>query len=121
MAFPATYNVLYYRGDTYEFVIQPKNSDGTAFNLTDYPSASATFTIASRVAGVDTFVLNGTASVNSSDSYITCTISNTQGSNLAQGTSYVYDVQIKSTGSVNTFTLIAGTLTATNDISGRVT
>ena len=121
MAFPATYNVLYYRGDTYEFVIQPKNSDGTAFNLTDYPSASATFTIASRTAGVDTFVLNGGVSINSADSYITCTISNTQGSNLVQGTSYVYDVQIKSTDAVNTFTLLAGTLTVTNDISGSIT
>ena len=33
MAFPGTYNFNYYRGDTNEFVISPKNSDGTTFQL----------------------------------------------------------------------------------------
>jgi hypothetical protein len=119
MGFPATFNILYYRGDTYEFVIQPKNADGTAFNLTDYPSASAKFTVASRAGAIDTFVFNGDVSVNSQNSYITCTISSEDGGSLTQGTSYVYDVQIRS--ALNTFTLIAGGLSVTNDISGRVT
>ena len=65
MGFPATFNILYYRGDTYEFVIQPKNADGTAFNLTDYPSASAKFTVASRAGAIDTFVFNGDVDENS--------------------------------------------------------
>lgn len=119
MGFPATFNILYYRGDTYEFVIQPKNADGTAFDLTDYPTASAKFTVASRTGGNDTFVFNGDVSVNDESSYITCTISSEDGQSLVQGTSYVYDVQIKS--ALNTFTLIAGGLSVTNDISGRVT
>jgi hypothetical protein len=36
MAFPATYNFSYYRGDTNQFVIRPKNSDGSAFDLDGY-------------------------------------------------------------------------------------
>jgi hypothetical protein len=110
MGFPATFNILYYRGDTYEFVIQPKNADGTAFNLTNYPSASSKFTVASRAGATDTFVFNGD---------VACTISSENGQSLVQGTSYVYDVQIRSASS--TFTLVAGGLSVTNDISGRVT
>lgn len=119
MAFPATYNFLYYRGDTLEFVVQPKNADGTAFDLTPYVSASATFTVASRSSGTDTFVFNGDVTINSGESYITCSITPTNGANLSQGTSYVYDVEIKNDD--NVFTLLAGTITVTNDISGRVT
>ena len=36
MAFPGTYNFSYYKGDTSEFVIRPKNSDGSSFDLTGY-------------------------------------------------------------------------------------
>ena len=36
MAFPGTYNFSYYKGDTNEFVIRPKNSSGSAFDLTGY-------------------------------------------------------------------------------------
>lgn len=119
MAFPATYNFSYYRGDSFEFVIQPKNSDGTAFDLSEYVSASSTFTIASRSGGVDTFVFNGNVVINSSESYISCSIPATSGANLVQGTSYVYDVQIKNTNYV--YTLLSGSITVTNDISGRIT
>lgn len=119
MAFPATYNFSYYRGDSFQFVIQPKNADGTEFDLSEYVSASATFTVASRSGGTDTFEFNGTVNVNSSENYITCTIDPTDGATLIQGTSYVYDVQIKNTNYV--YTLLSGTITVTNDISGRIT
>lgn len=33
MAFPATYNISYYAGDTYQFVIKPKNSNGSSFSM----------------------------------------------------------------------------------------
>ena len=33
MAFPATYNISYYAGDTYQFVIRPKNSNGSSFSM----------------------------------------------------------------------------------------
>jgi len=37
MAFPATYNISYYKRDTYQFVIKPKNYDNSAFSM---PSSS---------------------------------------------------------------------------------
>jgi len=36
MAFPGTFNFSYYRGDTNQFVIRPKNASGSAFDLTGY-------------------------------------------------------------------------------------
>jgi len=36
MAFPAVFNISYYRGDTYEFRIYPKDANGNAFPLTGY-------------------------------------------------------------------------------------
>lgn len=119
MAFPATYNFSYYRGDSFEFIVQPKNADGSAFDLSTYASASATFTVASRSGGTDTLVFNGDIEVNSSNSYVSCAISPEDGENLEQGTTYVYDVEIKNDD--NVFTLLAGTINVTNDISGRVT
>jgi hypothetical protein len=119
MAFPATYNFSYYRGDSFEFVVQPKNADGSAFDLSTYASASATFTIASRSGGTDTFVFNGDIEVNSVSSYVSCAISPEDGETLEQGTTYVYDVEIKNDD--NVFTLLAGAITVTNDVSGRVT
>jgi hypothetical protein len=50
MAFPGTFNISYYRGDTYEFRIYPKTSSGASFDLTsfsDSPSDHVKFTIAS--------------------------------------------------------------------------
>ena len=43
MAFPGTYNISYYKGDTLEFKIYPKDSSGASFSLDNY---IATFTIA---------------------------------------------------------------------------
>jgi hypothetical protein len=48
MAFPGTYNFNYYRGDTFSFIIAPKNSTGGAFPLTGY---SAEFNIATSRGG----------------------------------------------------------------------
>jgi hypothetical protein len=119
MAFPATYNISYYRGDSFEFVVQPKNSNGTPFDLSEYSSSSATFTVASRVGSVETFIFNGDVDINTVGSFITCTITPENGSSLIQGTPYVYDVEIRNVD--NVFTLLSGSITVTNDISGRVT
>jgi len=40
MAFPGTYNINYYKGDTLEFRIYPKTADGEAFNLSPYTGIS---------------------------------------------------------------------------------
>ena len=36
MAFPGTYNINYYKGDTLEFRIYPKTADGSVFDLSPY-------------------------------------------------------------------------------------
>ena len=114
MAFPSTFNFSYYRGDTYEIVVRPKSSNNNAFPLTGY---SATFTIANRRGSTGTQYAAST-SVNTSNSTITCTIPPSVGRTLAPGT-YVYDIQISSSSSI-VYTVLTGTITVTDDISGAV-
>jgi hypothetical protein len=116
MAFPGTYNFNYYRGDTAEFVIQPKNSNGEAFDLTGY---SSIFTIANTRGPSPTLTRTANAVVNDVTNIITCTIIPSTGRDLAAGT-YVYDVQItnETPNPDVIFTILTGTITVTNDITG---
>jgi hypothetical protein len=114
MAFPATYNFSYYRGDRNEFVVRPKNSDGSAFSLTGY---SADFTIAT-VRGSTGTQYEAQAVVNATSNIVTCTILPGVGITLTPGT-YVYDVQIDSGASL-IYTLLTGTITVTDHITGAV-
>ena len=117
MAFPGTYNFSYYRGDTAEFVIRPKTSNGSAYDLTNY---TATFTIANRRGSTGTQYV-GTATVNTSTDIITCTITPAVGRTLAAGT-YVYDVQITNVvpNPDVILTVLTGSITVTDDITGAV-
>ena len=116
MAFPATYNFSYYRGDTNEFVIRPKNSDGSAFDLDSY---DADFFIATaRGAATSVVQYEAQAVVDDVNNLVTCTILPGVGSQLAPGT-YVYDVQIDSGASI-VFTLLTGTISVTEQITGAV-
>lgn len=116
MAFPATYNFSYYRGDTNEFVIRPKNSDGSAFDLDSY---DAEFTIATaRGAATSVVQYEAQAVVDDVNNLLTCTILPSLGSQLAPGT-YVYDVQIDASAS-EVFTLLTGTISVTEQITGAV-
>jgi hypothetical protein len=113
MAFPGTYNFSYYRGDTFQFVVRPKTAGGSAFDLAGYTAA---FTIATTrgATGVQTAC---TAVVNATTDIVTCTITPAVGRTLSAGT-YVYDVQI--TNGTQIFTLLTGSITVTNDITGAV-
>lgn len=114
MAFPSTYDFNYYRGDTAQFVARPKNAnDGSSFELTDY---DASFTIADQ-RGAEGTQYDADAVVNETTDIVTCTISPTVGRQLAAGT-YVYDVQIDN--GVEIYTLLTGTITVTDDITGAV-
>lgn len=113
MAFPNTYNINYYEGDTYEFNISPKNSDGSVYNLTGF---LPTFTIASSRGPSPDFSISATAAKNNTGTTIECSITPTVGRQLVEGTQYVYDVQIAS--SSKTFTLLTGTITVTADVTG---
>lgn len=114
MAFPGTYNFNYYRGDTFTLTLNPKDSTGNAFSLTGYTAA---FTIANQ-RGPGATQYTGTTSINTSTNTITCTIPAATGRNFAAGTTWVYDVQI--TNGVAIYTILTGTLTPTNDITGAV-
>lgn len=119
MSFPATYNFNYYRGDTNEFVVRPKNSDGSAFSLTGYSSVYFIATARGAAAGV--VQRQGQAVVNTATNIITCTILPNLGVLLTPAT-YVYDVQIEKTvsGVLSRFTLLTGTVTVTEQVSGAV-
>jgi hypothetical protein len=114
MAFPGTYNFSYYRGDTNQFVIRPKNASGSSFDLTGY---SAQFFIANRRGSTGT-QYEAQAVVDTANDLVTCTILPGVGRSLAAGT-YVYDVQI-TTGAANIVTLLTGSITVTDDITGAV-
>jgi hypothetical protein len=116
MAFPAIYNFNYYKGDTNEFVIRPKNSDGSAFDLTGY---TADFFIASSRGDNPDFSLEADAVVNTSSDIVTCTITPSSGSTLERG-QYVYDVQIATTGNAVVYTLLTGIITVTEQVSGAL-
>lgn len=113
MAFPGTYNYNYYRGDTLEFVVRPKTSNGGPFNLTDY---TAEFYIANRRGSLGTQTV-AAATVDEQTNIVTCTISPTVGRTLAAGT-YVYDIQI--TNGSQVYTILTGQITVTDDITGAV-
>jgi len=120
MAFPGTYNINYYKGDTYEFRIYPKDAAGEPFNLTDY-NGSETFTIANvRGSEATTTVLAYADIVN--NEYVECAIRPTDSLNLVAGTTYYYDVSIDKTGGNydKVFTLLTGTITVTDHVSGAV-
>lgn len=113
MAFPGTYNFSYYKGDTYEFVLRPKNPNGASFPLTGY---NAEFFIATSRGDNPTYSVEATAVVNTSNNTVTCTITPAVGGTLNAGT-YVYDVQIDS-GSSLVYTLVTGTITVTEQVTG---
>jgi len=114
MAFPGTFNFSYYRGDTNQFVIRPKNANGAPFDLTGY---TALFTIANRRGATGT-QYEGQAVVDTVNDLVTCTILPGVGRSLAAGT-FVYDVQI-TTGAANIVTILTGSITVTDDITGAV-
>ena len=113
MAFPGTYNFNYYKGDTNEFVIRPKTSNGGAFDLTGY---TAEYFIATSRGDSPTYAVEAQAVVDTGNDTVTCTILPGVGGTLDAGT-YVYDVQI-SNGPSLIFTLLTGSITVTEQVTG---
>jgi len=119
MAFPGTYNFNYYRGDTFEFIIRPRDASGDPFPLEGF---DAEFTIADRRGAgtsldpVDQY--DAEAVVNTVDNIVTCTISDSVGRQLTTDKTWVYDVQIDN--GISIYTLLNGKITVTDDITGAV-
>ena len=115
MSFPGTYNFNYYRGDTFSFIVRPKDASGSLFDLTEY---TAIFTIASSRGASPAESYTGTATVNTADSIVTCVIPAATGRSLDPDINWVYDVQI--TDGTTIYTLLTGNIISVDDITGAV-
>jgi hypothetical protein len=114
MAFPATYNFNYYRGDSFDFIINPKNPNGTSFDLDGFTSL---FTIASSVTPQNVVVAElGDSLVNSQTATVACSITPEIGVSLSAGP-YIYDVEVFNSETSVTHTLLRGTITVTQDVT----
>lgn len=113
MAFPGLYNFNYYRGDTNQIVVRPKTANGESFALSGY---TAQYTIATARGSSGT-QYSATATIDSVNDLITCTISESTGRSLAAGT-YVYDVEIDN--GIEVYTVLTGNITVTDDITGAI-
>tara|TARA_R110000868_G_C10341307_1_gene715249 strand:+ start:130 stop:516 length:387 start_codon:yes stop_codon:yes gene_type:complete len=120
MAFPATYNINYYMGDTHEFLVYPKDASGQPFPLAEYPTVK--FTIAERrgdpIAG-QAPTIEAYSSFSNDRTNILCSINNTHSADLDSTKQYVYDVQISKTASPydSVLTLLTGNITITDQVT----
>ena len=124
MAFPGSYNINYYRGDTLEFRIYPKDANGNTFSLSGFSTARFSIQTQRGDAGFASRI-SGVATIAPDFSYVQCAIAPTdqQGLALTAGTVYVYDVEVSKTvpASYNlVYTLLTGTISVTDHVSGTV-
>lgn len=117
MAFPATFNINYYKGDTYEFRIYPKDKSGSVFNVSSYTDVKFTINTA---RGVSANAIEGYAQISDDGSYVQCAILPANGAAMTAGTTYVYDVEIKKTSSPYNlvYTLLTGNITIKDQVTG---
>jgi hypothetical protein len=122
MAFPAVFNISYYRGDTYEFRIYPKDASGNQFPLVGYdPISGVKFTMSTE-RGADGIgdQIEGYSKISSDGTYIDCAILPLNGIAMDFSLNYVYDVQVFKSGSPYDVvtTLLTGTISVTEQITG---
>lgn len=114
ITFPATYNIRYYEGDIYQFVIRPKNSAGDPF-----PISSAThdsfFYVSTERGGSASATVELTSSIENGNIVATIEPSDNLGSS---STSYIYDVSVRNkTNNQEIYTLLTGNISVTRDIA----
>lgn len=142
MAFPGTYNISYYKGDTYEFRIYPKTPSGDIFDLTPYtgggsydddndpltpnvPYDNVIFTFAPSRGSTEWHKC--AAWIDNSKTFVGCAIRPDDAQYLTPGTTYVYDVQVTrpsndtSDGNPFTYPIVHTLLTGTISVTGQVT
>lgn len=117
MAFPGTYNISYYKGDTLEFVIYPKLADGSPYDLTDY-TVKFSFSTARGSAGSSTYH-EAYAVISSAKDSVRCAIRPADSSYLNAGTTYVYDVEITKSATPYSLvhTILTGNISVTDQVS----
>jgi hypothetical protein len=119
MAFPGTYNISYYKGDTFEFRVYPKDSQGGVFLLDTFGSTSFTISTSRGASGVANRI-QAYATISNDGTYVLCAIRPADAANMVAGTTYVYDVEISKTQSPYpiVYTLLTGTITVTDQVTG---
>lgn len=124
MAYPGTLNINYYRGDTYEFKLYPKTADGSAFSLAGYDATEGVKFTISTVRGIDGVAssIEAYSRISPNADYILCAIRPADAAEMTDGLNYVYDVEISKAGTPypTTITLLTGTITVTEQITGAV-
>lgn len=116
MSFPATYNIRYYKGDLYQFVIRPKNSAGDPFPISNTTHNVYFYISTTRGAATGENTITAAASI--VDGNIVASIRPSDSSSLSANTSYFYDISVeKITDSNEVYTLLTGTISVTADIT----
>lgn len=133
MAFPGTYNISYYKGDTYEFRVYPKTADGDAYSLdpfvydddgdpitADFDSAIFAFA-ETRGGDSATGYHRCYAKISDDKRYITCAIRPEDSEYLNPSKTYVYDVQVSKPTNGGDYpvviTLMTGSITITDQVT----
>lgn len=117
MAFPGRYDINYYKGDTFEFRIYPKDSSGNAFQFDSYTQFR--FTISDQLGDNETRTeINGFAK-NENNQYILCAITPENGLAMNAGQTYYYDVEIGKLGNDYDFiyTLLQGNISVSEQVT----
>jgi hypothetical protein len=121
MAFPGTFNFSYYKGDTYEFKVYPKNINGSTFDLSTYTSTGFTLSTARGPSGLTDQVVCS-SEISSTNDYVLCTIRPADSVSLNPDTQYVYDVEISKNvlGAPVVHTLMTGSIDVTDQVTGAI-
>ena len=117
MSFPGTYNINYYYGDTFEFRVYPKNANGAIFDLDTFTSAK--FTLApTRGAALDNQI-SCYAAISADKTNVLCAISPENALIIDPTKEYVYDVEVRKSGSPYdiVYSLLTGTVSVTSDVT----
>jgi hypothetical protein len=115
MSFPGIFNINYYRGDTYEFNVFPKDSSGNVFDMSTFPGSEFVISEERGAAAIVTAY-----SVISDDkTHVKCAIRPVDALLLDAEKTYVYDVQISRSASPYDFvyTLLTGNVNITEQVS----
>ena len=118
MAFPGTYNINYYMGDTYEFRVYPKDASGATFALNQYTDVDFVIATDRGTTGVADRI-NAFATISDDNAYILCAIRPEDALELDPDQTYVYDVQIarNATPYDYVYTVLTGTVTITDQVT----
>jgi hypothetical protein len=121
MAFPGTYDFSYYKGDTLEFRVYPKDAAGEVFDLSTFSNVK--FTV-STTLGTDGLATQKEcyAQISSDKTYVLCAIQPAIGNQLDATKVYVYDVEISKSGTPYPFvyTILNGKITIKDQVTGAV-